>query len=101
MSDPDSLRNALEVIETKFAWLVYIAAAFVGNRAAFLNSDMLDSIDGQLTVKVIQLMEVQQVLQATHGSTFLSQKLDMAFIFFFQQFKKSYMSDSSDNSEVS
>ncbi|SAM09524.1 hypothetical protein [Absidia glauca] len=100
MSDPESLRNALEVIETKFAWLVYIAAAFVGNRAAFLNSDMLDSIDGQLTVKVIQLMEVQQVLQATHGSTFLSQKLDMAFIFFFQQFKKSYMSDSSDNSEI-
>ncbi|ORZ04924.1 armadillo-type protein [Absidia repens] len=100
MSDPETLKNALEVIETKFAWLVYIAAAFVGNRAAFLNSDTLDSIDGQITTKVIQLMEVQQALQGNHGSAFLNQKLDMAFIFFFQQFKKSYMSDSSDNTEV-
>ncbi|KAI8333027.1 armadillo-type protein [Chlamydoabsidia padenii] len=100
MADPESFKSALEVIETKFAWLVYIAAAFVGNRTAFLNSDTVDSIDGELTAKVIQLMGVQQALQSTHGGAFLSQKLDMAFLFFFQQFKKSYMSDSSDNTEI-
>ncbi|KAI9309258.1 armadillo-type protein [Cunninghamella echinulata] len=100
MSDPESFKNALETIEMKFAWLVYITASFIGNRTAFLNSDKLDAIDGQLTAKVIQLMEVQQALITTHGGTFLNQKLDMAFLYFFQEFKKSYMSDSSDNTEI-
>lgn len=32
MTNPEAFREALEVIETKFAWLVYIMASFVGNR---------------------------------------------------------------------
>lgn len=94
MSDPESFREALEVIETKFAWLVYTMASFVGNRSAFLNSEDLDKIDSEITTKVLQLMDVQQSLQNQHGNTFMNEKLDLAFIYFFQQFKKSYMSES-------
>ncbi|KAF7729675.1 hypothetical protein EC973_004048 [Apophysomyces ossiformis] len=90
----DDFKDALEIIETKFAWLVYIAGSFIGNRTAFLTSDSPEEIDSLLTTKVLQLMDVQQLLQAQHGSTFLNQKLDQAFIFFFQQFRKSYMGDS-------
>lgn len=32
MTTGEGLREALEIIETKFAWLVYIIAAFVGSR---------------------------------------------------------------------
>ena len=39
-------------------------------------------------------MDVQQSLQNQHGNTFMNEKLDLAFIYFFQQFKKSYMSES-------
>jgi exportin-7 len=28
----DSLKEAMEIFEAKFAWLVYIIAVFVGNR---------------------------------------------------------------------
>ena len=94
MSNPDSFREALEIVETKFAWLVYIMASFVGNRSAFLNSEDLDKIDSEITTKVLQLMDVQQSLQNQHGNTFMNEKLDLAFIYFFQQFKKSYMSES-------
>jgi exportin-7 len=90
----ESFKEALEIIETKFAWLVYIMAAFVGNRSAFLNSEDLDKIDSEITTKVLQLMDVQQSLQTQHGNTFMNEKLDLAFIYFFQQFKKSYMSES-------
>ncbi|KAL9545414.1 hypothetical protein MBANPS3_007153 [Mucor bainieri] len=94
MTNPETFREALEVIETKFAWLVYVMAAFVGNRSAFLNSEDLDKIDSEITTKVLQLMDVQQSLQTQHGNTFMNEKLDLAFIYFFQQFKKSYMSES-------
>ncbi|KAI9353121.1 armadillo-type protein [Pilaira anomala] len=93
-STPENFREALEIVETKFAWLVYIMASFVGNRSAFLNSDDLDRIDSEITTKVLQLMDVQQSLQNQHGTTFMNEKLDLAFIYFFQQFKKSYMSES-------
>ncbi|CEP19967.1 hypothetical protein [Parasitella parasitica] len=94
MANPEAFRESLEVIETKFAWLVYVMAAFVGNRSAFLNSEDLDKIDSEITTKVLQLMDVQQSLQSQHGNTFMNDKLDLAFIYFFQQFKKSYMSES-------
>lgn len=54
----------------------------------------MDKIDSEITVKVLQLMDVQQTLQSRHGNTFMNEKLDLAFIYFFQQFKKSYMSES-------
>ncbi|KAI9275093.1 armadillo-type protein [Helicostylum pulchrum] len=87
-------KEALENVETKFAWLVYIMASFVGNRTSFLNSEDLDRIDSEITTKVLQLMDVQQSLQNQHGTTFMNEKLDLAFIYFFQQFKKSYMCES-------
>lgn len=33
ITNPDAFREALEVMETKFAWLVYIMASYVGNRS--------------------------------------------------------------------
>ncbi|KAI8091890.1 armadillo-type protein [Thamnidium elegans] len=89
-----NFKEALENVETKFAWLVYIMASFVGNRTSFLNSEDLDRIDSEITTKVLQLMDVQQSLQNQHGTTFMNEKLDLAFIYFFQQFKKSYMCES-------
>ncbi|KAI8368699.1 armadillo-type protein [Blakeslea trispora] len=94
MTDPDAFREALEIIETEFAWLVYSMASYVGNRSAFINSEDTDRIDSEMTAKVLQLMDVQQSLQNQHGNTFMNEKLDLAFIYFFQQFKKSYMSES-------
>ncbi|CEI93577.1 hypothetical protein RMCBS344292_07808 [Rhizopus microsporus] len=88
-------KEALEVIETKYAWVVYIMGSFIGNRAAFMTSDNVDKIDSEITTKVLQLVDFQQSLLNQNGSTFMNEKLDLAIIFFFQMFKKSYMSESS------
>lgn len=44
VANPEGFREMLEIIETKFAWLIYIMAAFVGNRAVniyiFLRGDV-------------------------------------------------------------
>ena len=55
-------------------------------------------MDGQLTTKVLQLMDVNQALQNQHGSAFLNQKLDMAFVYFFMQFRKSYIGETNGKS---
>ncbi|KAI8393567.1 armadillo-type protein [Radiomyces spectabilis] len=100
MTAGNDFKEALEMIETKFAWLVYMIAACIGNRSSFLSSDTLDTVDSQLTTKVLQLMNVQQALQTQHGNTFMNEKLDLAFIAFFNQFKKSYMGDSMSGKEI-
>jgi hypothetical protein len=59
-----------------------------------LSSDEADEADGQLTTKVIQLMEVNQNLSQSNPA-FLSQKFDSALVYFFVQFRKSYVGESS------
>jgi exportin-7 len=59
-----------------------------------MTSDNVDKMDSEITTRVLQLVNVQQLLQNQHGNTFMNEKLDLAFIYFFQQFKKSYMSES-------
>ncbi|ORX56804.1 hypothetical protein DM01DRAFT_1334363 [Hesseltinella vesiculosa] len=91
----DQFKEALDIIETKFAWLTYFASVFLGSRPAYMSSDEFDAIDGEITTKVLQLMEANQNLQSQHGSLLLNAKLDSAFIYFFQQFRKAYIGESS------
>lgn len=57
-----------------------------------MSSDENDEWDGQLTTKVIQLMQVNQTL-VSENRDFQSEKLDASFIFFFTQFRKSYVGE--------
>ncbi|KAI8069371.1 armadillo-type protein [Gongronella butleri] len=91
----EQLKNALDVIETKFAWLTYFASVFVGSRPAYATSDEVDAVDGEVTAKVLQLMEANQSLLRVQGSSLLNAKLDSAFIYFFQQFRKAYIGEAS------
>ncbi|KAI8879866.1 hypothetical protein K501DRAFT_255961 [Backusella circina FSU 941] len=95
MVNMDSFKEALELIETKFAWLVYMMGTFVGNRLTYSNNDKSDHINSELTLKVLQLINVQQTFQQHYGNTFSNQKLETAYIYFFQQFKKAYINESS------
>ncbi|KAI8330307.1 armadillo-type protein [Chlamydoabsidia padenii] len=95
MTSTETFKENLDVIEAKFAWLVYFAAAFIGNRPGYSSSDSADDIDGQITTKVLQVMQVNQALQDQQGTTFLNPKLDSAFIYFFQQFRKSFIGEAS------
>ncbi|CAO3610792.1 unnamed protein product [Mucor hiemalis] len=88
----DSVKEGNDIFEAKFAWMIYIMAVFVGNRPAYLSSDENDELDGQLITKVIQLMEVNQSL-CQNDRSFMSEKIDSAIVYFFSQFRKSYVGE--------
>ncbi|KAI8363847.1 armadillo-type protein [Choanephora cucurbitarum] len=92
----ESLKEAIEVFEAKFAWMVYVMAFFVGNRPPYANSDESDQMDGELVTKVLQMMEINQNLSQTNPS-FQSQKFELALLYFFSQFRKAYVGESTGN----
>lgn len=59
----------------------------------YLSSDELDDIDGLLTTKVVQLINVSGLLQSRHGAALAHQRLDCAFVYFLLQFKKAYVGE--------
>ncbi|KAI9311221.1 hypothetical protein BX666DRAFT_2032239 [Dichotomocladium elegans] len=89
----ETVKTMIEVYQTKFAWLIYIAAVFIGSRPAYMSSEESDAIDGKLTCKVFQLIEVNQALQNQFGVASLNQKFDMAILYFFMQFRKAYIGE--------
>ncbi|RUS20332.1 Exportin-7-B [Endogone sp. FLAS-F59071] len=95
-----NLKNSFQISEQKFAWLVYIIGAFIGGRTAYMSSDDVDNLDGDLTAKVLHLMNINQVYLSQRGPSGGSEKLESAFLFFFQQFRKSYIGDTSHKSSV-
>ncbi|GAB5593863.1 hypothetical protein Unana1_08763 [Umbelopsis nana] len=89
----EELIQAILVTQTKFAWLVYIIGGFLSARTTYLSSDELDDIDGLLTTKVVQLINVSGLLQSRHGAALAHQRLDCAFVYFLLQFKKAYVGE--------
>ncbi|KAL7747065.1 hypothetical protein RI367_007561 [Sorochytrium milnesiophthora] len=69
------------------AWIVYIIATFVGGRVPYQSPESNDTIDGELSCIVLQLLSL------TQGPQTSSEPLDSAFLYFFQQFRKSYIAD--------
>ena len=56
-----------EIEEGRLTWLVYIIGAVIGGRVSFASTDEHDNLDGELVVRVLQLMSL--------GTPFVSEKL--------------------------
>ncbi|KAJ3206288.1 hypothetical protein HK099_000576 [Clydaea vesicula] len=84
-----------QTVGAKFTVLVYIIGAFVSARPPASNSDDNDNLDGEIVCSVLQLMNVNENLVAQHGDACKDAKLDLALIYFFQMFRKSYIGDQS------
>lgn len=72
-------------------WLVTIIGAAVQGRAAFSTSEEHDLIDGDLVCRALKLMEMSDGRLATGGTGDI--KLEVAFIYLLDQFRKIYVSD--------
>ena len=59
-----------ELEEGRLTWLVYIIGAVIGGRVSFASTDEHDNLDGELVVRVLQLMSL--VDSATSGSGMLN-----------------------------
>lgn len=80
------------VEETRLTWLVFIIGAVIGGRVSFSSTDEHDAMDGELVCRVLQLMRLtDQRLASQQG--YSSPKLELAFLGFFEHFRKIYIGD--------
>lgn len=96
-------------LELQFTWCVYVIGAALVGRTPYQSTDEHDMIDAELTCKVLQLIHVVKskagdvrILPSDIGNPLLTsygqQKapspiLASSFLFFFQQFRKTYIGD--------
>ncbi|CAF0774053.1 unnamed protein product [Adineta steineri] len=108
-----------ETVERRFTFLIYVLGCVIGARGITLTSlslptDDQDLFDGELVVRVLQLMTYIQQKTAGEtqnnnnknsintaittstdkiGSTPYSERLELAVLFFFEQFRRQYIGD--------
>ena len=92
-----STSSNIELIikEGQLTWLVYIIGGVISGRVSYNigNSEEHDMYDGELVVRVLQLMTfVNSRLEQTSGN-FCCEKLDLAMLNFFEQFRKIFIGD--------
>jgi len=81
--------GTLEQQEGRLTWLVYIIGAVIGGRVSFASTDEQDAMDGELVCRVLQLMNLTDSRLAQAGN----EKLELAMLSFFEQFRKIYIGD--------
>ncbi|XP_076102861.1 exportin-7-like [Mytilus galloprovincialis] len=79
----------LTIQEGRLSWLVYVIGAVIGGRVSFASTDEHDAMDGELACRVLQLMNLTDTRIAQGGC----EKLDLAILSFFEQFRKIYVGD--------
>ncbi|XP_023340889.1 exportin-7 [Eurytemora carolleeae] len=79
----------LAIAEGRLTWLVYIIGSAVGGRVSFNSIDDHDAMDGELVCRVLQLMQLTDSRLSEGGC----EKLELALLSFFEQFRKIYIGD--------
>lgn len=82
-------QNPIEIAiqESQLTWLVYIIGAAIGGRMSFTTDDEHDVMDGELIVRVLQLMNLTDVRLPQTGC----EKLELAIMSFLEQVRKIYI----------
>ncbi|OBS73016.1 hypothetical protein A6R68_12398 [Neotoma lepida] len=84
-----SAQSYQELLQRRLTWLVYIIGAVIGGRVSFASTDEQDAMDGELVCRVLQLMNLTDSRLAQAGN----EKLELAMLSFFEQFRKIYIGD--------
>ena len=79
----------LKISEARLTWLVYIIGSAVGGRVSFNSNEDHDAMDGELVCRVLQLMQLTDNRLSQGGCD----KLELALLSFFEQFRKIYIGD--------
>ena len=84
----------LEVVEGRLTWLVYIVGAVVRGRLSCSSAEPRESLDGDLATRVFQLIQVMDVgFHETRYGAESRQRLDLATLNFFGNFRKVYVGE--------
>ncbi|XP_076033625.1 ran-binding protein 16 isoform X1 [Oratosquilla oratoria] len=79
----------IAILEGQLTWLVYMIGSAIGGRVSFNTSDDHDAMDGELVCRVLQLMNLTDSCLPQGGC----ERLELAMISFFEQFRKIYVGD--------
>ncbi|EDO48742.1 predicted protein, partial [Nematostella vectensis] len=79
----------VSIQEGRLTWLVYIIGSVIGGRVTYSTVDEYDALDGELVCRVLQLMNLTDSQLSQRGS----EKLELAILSFFEQFRKIYVGD--------
>ncbi|KAK4339080.1 hypothetical protein RND71_040542 [Anisodus tanguticus] len=87
--------QVLTAVETKFAWIVHIIAAIVKTKQLSGYSGESQEIhDAELSARVLRLINVTDSgLRSQRHAEISKERLDLAILVFFQNFRKSYVGD--------
>merc|ERR1711976_52284 len=89
ISNMNTSKIEATIQEGRLTWLVYIIGAAVGGRVSFNSNDEHDAMDGELVCRVLQLMNLTDARLSQGGC----EKLELALLSFFEQFRKIYVGD--------
>merc|ERR1712126_414114 len=89
MGNLSSAKIDVTIQEGRPTWLVHIIGTAVGGRVSFNSNDEHDAMDGELVCRVLQLMNLTDGRLAQGGC----EKLELALLSFFEQFRKIYFGD--------
>ncbi|GJP71880.1 hypothetical protein CLOP_g2674 [Closterium sp. NIES-67] len=89
-----SSQAALQVMESQLTWIVHIIGAIVRGRLSSSTGESQELIDGELAARVFQLIQVTDTgLHAQRYVERSKQRLDLAVLAFFQNFRRVYVGD--------
>ncbi|XP_065226842.1 exportin-7 isoform X3 [Planococcus citri] len=89
VNSSNRLQVDLNIQEIRLTWLVYIIGAAIGGRVSFNTNDEHDVMDGEMVVRVLQLMNLTDSRLPQSGC----EKLELSFLNFFEQFRKIYIGE--------
>ena len=84
----------LEIVEGRLTWLVYIVGAVIRGRLSCSSAEPQETLDGDLAFRVFQLIQVMDM--GFHGTRYGAesrQRLDLAVLNFFGNFRKVYVGE--------
>lgn len=86
--------NNLDILESQLAWLVHIIGAIIKGRMNNSGTDTHETIDGDMAARVFALSSVSDTGAHTNRHGMRSrQKLDLALIDFYQNFRRVYIGE--------
>ncbi|BBN20485.1 exportin-7 [Marchantia polymorpha subsp. ruderalis] len=85
----------LQVLEGQLTWMVHIIGSIIkGRQASSASVELQEVFDGELAARVFQLLQVMD--EGSYGQRYKNeskQRLDLAILSFFQNFRRVYVGD--------
>ncbi|XP_034511549.1 ran-binding protein 17 [Ailuropoda melanoleuca] len=89
LHSPSGITVDKAIQEGRLAWLVYLVGTVVGGRLTYTSTDEHDAMDGELSCRVFQLIS----LMDTGLPQCSNEKIELAILWFLDQFRKTYVGD--------